>query len=96
MAGELNFEKIASLRPDLILGMTSVMSGGDYEKLAKIAPTVADSKKYPDFSTPWQELARTAGQALGEADRAEKLTPAPGCARWSQGSGSSSLKRFST
>ncbi|MGQ0773129.1 MAG: hypothetical protein ACT4NY_01705 [Pseudonocardiales bacterium] len=51
-----------------INGMTSVMSGEDYEKLTKIAPTVADSKNYPDFSTPWQELARTAARSFITAD----------------------------
>ncbi len=41
--GELNFEKIAELRPNLILGIYYTMTEDDYEILSKIAPTVGPS-----------------------------------------------------
>lgn len=71
--GELGFEKIAGLRPDLILGVTSGITQREYELLTQIAPTVAQSGEYIDFGTPWQETTLTIGQAIGRDDRADKL-----------------------
>jgi iron complex transport system substrate-binding protein len=70
---ELNYEQIAALRPDLILALYSGLEEDEYDKLARIAPTVAQSGEHVDFGTPWQEMTRTAGRALGRADRAEEL-----------------------
>ena len=64
-AEELEFEKIAALRPDLILGVYSGISKQDYATLSKIAPTVAQSGDYIDFGMPWKEEAATIGEALG-------------------------------
>lgn len=69
----LNFEKIAALRPDLILGVYSGMTDKDYATLAKIAPTVAQTDDYVDYGVPWQDMTRTVGRALGRSERAEKL-----------------------
>ncbi|MDP9402173.1 MAG: ABC transporter substrate-binding protein [Actinomycetota bacterium] len=70
---ELNFEKIAGLRPDLILGVYSGITDKEYETLSKIAPTVAQTDDYVDFGVPWQDMTRTVGRALGRSARAEKL-----------------------
>ena len=69
----LNFEKIASLEPDLILGIYSGMTDKDYETLSRIAPTVAQTDDYVDYGVPWQDMTRTVGSALGREDRAEDL-----------------------
>lgn len=69
---ELNFEQIAGLRPDLILGVSSGMTESDYETLSKIAPTVAQPEG-PDFGTPWQEQTVLTGRALGREQRAEAI-----------------------
>lgn len=70
---ELNFEAIAALEPDLILGVYSGMTDDDYEILSAIAPTVAQSDDYVDYGVPWQEAAMTIGSALGRSERAEEL-----------------------
>ncbi|MGH8907855.1 MAG: iron-siderophore ABC transporter substrate-binding protein [Egibacteraceae bacterium] len=67
------FEQIAALRPDLILGLYSPMSQEDYDVLAQIAPTVAQPVEYPDFGVPWQEMTRIVGRLLGRAAPAEEL-----------------------
>ncbi len=70
----LNFEQIAAMEPDLILGLSSGMTDSDYEKLAAIAPTVAQSAEYPDFGEPWQDRFTTTGIALGlDAEAAQVL-----------------------
>jgi iron complex transport system substrate-binding protein len=70
---ELDFERIATLRPDLILGISSGMDGGVYTTLSQIAPTVAQSDGYIDYGVPWQERARVIGRALGKEHEAEQL-----------------------
>lgn len=72
----LNFEKIASLKPDLILGIYSGMTDKDYEMLSGIAPTVAQTDDYVDYGVPWQDMTRTVGRALGREDRANELVAA--------------------
>lgn len=70
---ELNFEQIAALKPDLIMGLYSGLEDAEYEKLSQIAPTVAQSGEHADFGTPWQVMTRVVGQALGKADEADAL-----------------------
>jgi iron-siderophore transport system substrate-binding protein len=69
----IQFERIAALQPDLIIGLYSGMSAEDYETLSQIAPTVAQPPDVIDYGVSWQELTRTVGQALGRVDRAEEL-----------------------
>jgi iron complex transport system substrate-binding protein len=65
------FQEIDEADPDLILATYSGITEADYDKLTEIAPVVA----YPDqpWSTPWQEVITTTGEALGAADAAEDL-----------------------
>ncbi|HET6381104.1 MAG TPA: iron-siderophore ABC transporter substrate-binding protein [candidate division Zixibacteria bacterium] len=72
-SGELDFEQIAALRPDLILGIYSGLTVEEYETLSAIAPTVAQSADHADYTTPWQEMARTIGRALGRGRQVEEL-----------------------
>ncbi len=71
--GDLNFEKIAALRPDLIVGVSSGMREDEYRTLAQIAPTIAQSAQYVDFGVPWQEQTRVIGGALGRVERADEV-----------------------
>ncbi|MGH8908254.1 MAG: ABC transporter substrate-binding protein [Egibacteraceae bacterium] len=48
LRGELNFERIAGLRPDLILAIYSAITQDEYDTLSQIAPTVAQSGEYID------------------------------------------------
>lgn len=72
MFGEINLEQIAALQPDLILGLWSGMTDKQYEVLSQIAPTVAPEEQYGDFGTPWQQMTRTIGKAVGKSSEAEK------------------------
>jgi len=72
---QLNFEQIAALRPDLILGVNSGLTEDEYRTLAEIAPTVAQPPAYADYGAPWQEITRVVGRALGRAEAAEALIP---------------------
>lgn len=72
-SGELDFETIATLNPDLILGVFSGLTDQEYETLSEIAPTVAQPGEYPDYGIPWQEQTRTIGRALDRQERAGEL-----------------------
>jgi iron complex transport system substrate-binding protein len=70
---ELNFEQIAGLEPDLIVGVSSGMTGQEYDTLSEISPTLPQSGEFVDFGVPWQEQTRAIGRALGREDRAGRL-----------------------
>ncbi|MFF4248567.1 iron-siderophore ABC transporter substrate-binding protein [Streptomyces sp. NPDC001822] len=68
-----NYEKIAALRPDLIIAVYSEVDQAAYDKLSRIAPTVGRTKAEKEpFSAPWQDNAVHIAKALGkEAEGAE-------------------------
>ncbi|MFE7465340.1 iron-siderophore ABC transporter substrate-binding protein [Streptomyces sp. NPDC057499] len=69
-----NYEKIASLRPDLIIAVYSEIDRAAYDKLSKIAPTVGRTKAEKEpFSAPWQDNAVHIAKALGKEAEGEKL-----------------------
>jgi len=68
---EINFERVAALQPDLILAVYSGIGRSDFDTLSKIAPTVAQSGQWGDYQTPWSEMTRMIGAALGRSDQAE-------------------------
>jgi iron complex transport system substrate-binding protein len=70
---QINFERVAAQRPDLIIGVNSGMKKADYDKLSRIAPTVAQSDEFIDFGVPWQEQTLIIGRALGREAEARKL-----------------------
>lgn len=72
-ADELNFEQIAALEPDVIIGLYSGMTEEEYETLSQIAPTVAQPADYANYGIPWQELTRTVGLVVGKGPQAEAL-----------------------
>ncbi len=74
--GELNFEAIAALQPDLIIGVSSGITAEEYATLSEIAPTVAQGDAYVDFGVPWQEQTVVIGRALGQEARARELVAA--------------------
>ena len=69
---EIDFEKVAAQRPDLILGLYAQLKKPDYDKLTQIAPTVAQAKGDP-YTTPWRDMTRTAAKAVGRVDEGERL-----------------------
>lgn len=70
-SGEVPFEQITALAPDLVLAVYSGITESDYATLSRIAPTVG----YPDrpWLTSWQDQTTTVGRALGRAAEAERL-----------------------
>jgi iron complex transport system substrate-binding protein len=65
------YEQILALDPDLILAVFSGITEEQYARLSTIAPTVAYSGDA--YSSPWQDVTRTVGAALGKVDEAEAL-----------------------
>lgn len=61
-------DEIATMEPDLIIGTNSGMTQEEYDKLSRIAPTVA----YPEtaWGTPWRESVELVGQAIGRPEQA--------------------------
>ncbi|MFC5832623.1 iron-siderophore ABC transporter substrate-binding protein [Nonomuraea insulae] len=69
-----NYEKIAALRPDLIIAVYSEIDQAAYDRLSKIAPTVGRTKAEKEpFSAPWQDNAVHIAKALGKADEGAQL-----------------------
>ncbi|MFF3955079.1 iron-siderophore ABC transporter substrate-binding protein [Streptomyces sp. NPDC001890] len=69
-----NYEKIASLRPDLIIAVYSEIDKAAYEKLSRIAPTVGRTKAEKEpFSAPWQDNAVHIAKALGKEAEGKEL-----------------------
>ena len=69
--GNLNYEVILALAPDLISADESGITQEEYDNLSQIAPTIAQNDSYVDFGMPWQETTRLIGKALGRSEQAE-------------------------
>ncbi|MGW4303334.1 iron-siderophore ABC transporter substrate-binding protein [Streptomyces sp. NPDC004646] len=66
-------EKIAALKPDLILALYSGLTKSQYANLSKFAPVVAQPKQYNDYGIPWQQQTEEVGKALGKPTEAKHL-----------------------
>jgi iron complex transport system substrate-binding protein len=74
LSGEsLNFEQIAALEPDLILGISSGMTDTDFDTLSSIAPTVAQPDEYIDYGTPWDVSLELTARAVGRSEVADEV-----------------------
>mgnify|MGYP001119055614 FL=1 len=64
-------EKIAALKPDLILAVYSGITEDEYKLLSQIAPVVA----YPDkpWTATWQQVITISGEAMGKPAEATAL-----------------------
>ncbi len=64
-------EKIAALKPDLILAVYSGITEDEYKLLSQIAPVVP----YPErpWTASWQEVITMSGEALGKPDEGRAL-----------------------
>lgn len=71
LSGEISFETIALLEPDLILAISSGIGAQDYRMLSRLAPTIASEAAYGDYNTPWEVQALTIGRAVGRLAEAE-------------------------
>jgi iron complex transport system substrate-binding protein len=73
MADGVPFEKIAALRPDLIVAVQSGVTQADYDKLSQVAPTVTYAKGRGAYVSPWEEQTAIIGKALGQEAKAREL-----------------------
>lgn len=65
-------DRIAGLKPDLIVAINAGLDADTYQKLSAIAPTVAQSGG-DAFFEPWKEQATAIGQAVFQADQMKSL-----------------------
>ncbi|WP_066951021.1 iron-siderophore ABC transporter substrate-binding protein [Streptomyces lushanensis] len=66
-------ERIAALKPDLIIALYSGLTKEQYTTLSKFAPVLAQPKQYNDYGIPWELQTETIGRALGKEAEAKKL-----------------------
>lgn len=71
MSGDLDYEAIAALQPDLILGIYSGIDEIAYQRLSSIAPTVV--YRSGPWSADWLEQTAIIGEALGKQTEAASL-----------------------
>lgn len=69
----IQFERVAALRPDLIIGTNAGMQRGDYEELSRVAPTIAGVKGGTDYFSPWDEQTMLIARALGKEAEGRRL-----------------------
>lgn len=72
-ADGFELEKIAALRPDLIIGANAGMEQKDYEQLSRIAPTIGTPKGGTQYFSPWDKQVSVVAQALGKPEEGAKL-----------------------
>lgn len=65
------YEEFVEADPDVILAPFSGITEEQYELLSEIAPVVAYEGEA--WTTPWQDVVRTVGTALGHADEADAV-----------------------
>lgn len=70
---EVNFERVAAQRPDLILAVYQDLSAGDYAKLSKLAPTIAHDPRFKPYTTPWPDETRAIATSVGRKTEGERL-----------------------
>lgn len=68
----LEFDKIAALKPDLIVATNAGVDQDSYNRLSSIAPTIAQSGDQPFFE-PWKVQATTIGEAVFQAGQMKSL-----------------------
>ncbi|MGE5695337.1 MAG: ABC transporter substrate-binding protein [Candidatus Sericytochromatia bacterium] len=68
----LGFDRIAALKPDLIVATNAGVDQDSYNRLSSIAPTIPQSGTEPFFE-PWKIQAAAIGQAVFQADQMNAL-----------------------
>lgn len=67
------YERIAGLRPDLIIGVNAGLEQDTYDMLSAIAPTVAHPAGVTSYFSPWDAQTEIVGEALGRPAEATAL-----------------------
>ena len=69
----IDYEAIAALEPDVILGAYSGLTQEEYDKLSEIAPVVAYPQDGVAYGTSWQDSTELIGEALGREEKAQEV-----------------------
>ena len=72
-AAGFEYEKIAALLPDLIVGMNAGIDQDAYDRLSAIAPTITHLAGADGYFSDWQDQTRTIATALGMSEAGEEL-----------------------
>lgn len=70
---EIDYEKVAQARPDVILGIYSFIDQAGYSKLSRLAPTIAQTKDFAAGAVPWDRQLIDTGKALGREAKAREV-----------------------
>ena len=73
IGGEVSMEIVASLQPDLIVGIGSGISKAEYDILSQIAPVLMQPVGQTNYGTAWDELTMLLGRAVGKTELAGEL-----------------------
>jgi iron complex transport system substrate-binding protein len=72
-ADGFEYEKIAGLAPDLIVGTNAGLTQKDYDLLTKIAPTIASVEGSTRYFSEWEDQTLQIARALGREGDGETL-----------------------
>ena len=72
-ADGFEFERIAALEPDLIVGTNAGLTEKDYELLSQIAPTIPSVEGSTRYFSSWQDQTLQIARALGREDDGQAL-----------------------
>lgn len=67
------YERIAALQPDLIIGTNAGMTREQYDLLTRIAPTVTSVSGSEDYFSSWQDQTRQIARAVGRSAAGDTL-----------------------
>lgn len=70
---DLEYEKIAELAPDVIVGLYAELEQDVYTRLSAIAPTVAEDKGSAPYTTDRAIMFRNAAKIIGRAAEADQI-----------------------
>ena len=72
-ADGFQFERIAELEPDLIIGTNAGMTEDACDRLSEIAPTVTATDGSEGYASPWRDQTRQIAAAVGRSAEGEQL-----------------------
>lgn len=67
------YEKIAALKPDLIVGTNAGLTKETYQELSKIAPTVTSIEGSEEYFSDWKDQTRQVAAAVGRSAAGDEL-----------------------
>ncbi|MGP3698158.1 ABC transporter substrate-binding protein [Rhodobacter sp. NSM] len=73
LGGEVSAERIASLEPDLIVGIGSGLSQEEHAILSRVAPVLMQDAGVSTWGMAWDSVARRIGRAVGREAEAARL-----------------------